>query len=57
MMAKLENELATTHLFDQSKSLPGFDKTHIYHSTLLIFVANPHIAKALCYLPFEHKLD
>lgn len=55
MATKPENELPTD-LFDQLKSLPGFDKTHIsfYFAYL---VANPHIGKAFYLLPFEHKLD
>ncbi|KAJ1262110.1 hypothetical protein BS78_02G227500 [Paspalum vaginatum] len=43
-------------LFDQLKSLPGFEKTHVsfYFSYL---VANPHIGRAFYALPFEHKID
>ncbi|WVZ69512.1 hypothetical protein U9M48_018286 [Paspalum notatum var. saurae] len=52
---KSDNDLPSD-LFDQLKSLPGFEKTHVsfYFSYL---VANPHIGRAFYSLPFEHKID
>lgn len=45
-----------TDIFDQLKSLPGFEKTHLSFFFGYL-VANPHIGRAFYSLPFEQKLD